>query len=105
MLPAEAIGDHKPLTNTPESRLRFTESFVYAHLGHIDKTEQAQRQALALYPPSYPHGPAEVELLRALCQVRTGGIAEGIRHAYSTLNGLTHAERIRPIISLGTQGS
>jgi tetratricopeptide (TPR) repeat protein len=101
LLPADATCDDKPLVNTPESRLRFTESFAYAYLGDATKTEQAQQQALALYPASYRHGPAEVQLLQALCQVRAGDIASGMQQAYTAMSGLAHAERIRPVIGLG----
>jgi len=101
MLPADATRDDKPLINTPESRLWFTESFVYAYLGDTNKTERAQQQALALYPPSYTHGPVEVELLRALCHVRAGDVVGGVRQAQEIMSGLTSAERIRPVVGLG----
>lgn len=100
-LPSDATGDDKPLVNTPESRLRHTESFVYAYLGDTNKTEQAQRQALALYPPSYPHGSAQVELLKAFCLVRAGDVLGGVRYAQETMSRLTDAERIRPVVGLG----
>ena len=103
VLPAEALRDDKPLTNTRESRLRFTETFVYAHLGETERAEQAQQQALALYPASYTHGPVQVALLQALCQVRSGDSVGGVRQALAAMTPLSATDRIRPVVALGYQ--
>src|SRR5262249_38982048 len=91
----------RPLVSTPESRLWFTESFVYAYLGDTEKAEHAQRQALARYPASYSHGPVEIELLRALCLVRAGDSIGGVRQAQTVLRGLAAVDRLRPVVDLG----
>jgi hypothetical protein len=84
-----------------EDRLRFTESFVYSHMGDFTKAEQAQQAALRLMSDSSMRGPAEVELQRALCLVRSGDLAQGTRHAQTTITDLPMMHRIRPIADLG----
>jgi hypothetical protein len=84
-----------------EDRLRFAESFVYSHLGRVSQADEAQRQAIALYPQSFRRGPAQIELQRALCHVSSGDVVEGVRHAQTVLAALDAADHIRPIFDLG----
>lgn len=87
----------------PEQRVRFAESFVYTHLGDIDAAQDAQRAALALYPPADLYGPIQIELQRALCLVRGGDHRHGAAHALSTLERLPAGYRIREIVRLSEQ--
>ncbi len=84
-----------------EERLRFAESFVYSHMGDFAKAEQAQQAALRLYPDSDMRSPAQIELQRALCLVRSGDITQGTRHAQTTITDLPVMHRIRPVADLG----
>ncbi|MGH3775527.1 MAG: helix-turn-helix domain-containing protein [Pseudonocardiaceae bacterium] len=84
-----------------EERLRFAESFVYSHLGDFAKAEQAQQAALRLYPDSDMRSPAQIELQRALCLVRSGDFTQGTRHAQTTITNLPVMHRIRPVADLG----
>jgi tetratricopeptide (TPR) repeat protein len=84
-----------------EERLRFAESFVYSHLGDFAKAEQAQQAALRLYPDSNLRSPAQIELQRALCLVRSGDLTQGTRHAQATITNLPVMHRIRPVADLG----
>jgi len=84
-----------------EENLRFTESFIYSHLGDFTKSEQAQNAALRLYPDSNRRGPAQIELQRALCLARNGDLAHGTRHAQTIITDLPVMHRIRPIADLG----
>jgi hypothetical protein len=65
-LPATITSEKESSFGWPEERLRHTESFVYSHLGEYDKADAAPSRAIALYPASYPRGPALIELQRAL---------------------------------------
>jgi transcriptional regulator with XRE-family HTH domain len=83
-----------------DDRLRFTESFVYSHLGDVRQATIAQEQALAAYPAAYRRGPAQIELQRALCLVRSDDVTGGVKHAQTVMAGLSPAECIRPIFDL-----
>ncbi|WP_280336476.1 hypothetical protein [Nocardia wallacei] len=87
----------------PEERVRFTESFVYSHLGNVAAAEAAQQAALCLYPPNIVRGPTQIELQRALCHVRDGDCAEGARHAINTVNRLPAEYRTRFVMGLSEQ--
>jgi hypothetical protein len=99
-LPHEATADRDTVFSWADDRIRFTESFVYSQLGQIEQAAVAQAQALAAYPASYRRGPAQIELQRALCLVRSSDVSGGISHAQTVLAGLSPAEHIRPIFDL-----
>jgi tetratricopeptide (TPR) repeat protein len=100
-LPAATTNDKESLWGWPEERLRFTESFVYSHLGEYNKADTAQRRAVALYPASYPRGPAQIELQRALCLVACGDVATGAEHALNAMSALPTEHHVRPVVDLG----
>jgi hypothetical protein len=87
----------------PEERVRFTESFVYSHLGDTRRAEEAQSAALGLYPPNSRRGPVQIELQRALCLVAAGDPLEGAGHATTTLERLPSEHRTRFVMGLGEQ--
>jgi tetratricopeptide (TPR) repeat protein len=99
--PAMTTNDKESLFGWPEERLRFTESLVYSHLGQYDKADAAQRRAVALYPASYPRGPAQIELQRALCLVACGDVATGAEHALNAMSALPTEHHVRPVVDLG----
>lgn len=70
-------------------------------MGSFAKTELAQQAALRLYPESNMRGPAQIELQRALCLVRSGDLAQGTRYAQTTITNLPVIHRIRPVADLG----
>jgi hypothetical protein len=84
-----------------EDRLRFTESYVYSHLGNAAKAAVAQDQAVRLYAPGNHRGPAQIELQRALCLVREGDSGQGAQHALTTISQLNSRDLIRPVVDLG----
>jgi tetratricopeptide (TPR) repeat protein len=100
-LPAATRADSDSVFGWPEARLRHTESFVYSYLGAYDQADAAQRRAIDLYPASYPRGPAQIELLRALCLVTSGDASAGAGHALGVLTGLRADDRVRPVVDLG----
>lgn len=99
-LPDLVTRDSGSIFDWPENRLRFTESFVYSHLGLKAQADDAQTQAVKLYPGTYPRGPTQIELQRALCLVISGDTHEGVRHATVTLQRLPAEHSIRPIVDL-----
>lgn len=99
-LPGSIVDEHDSIFGWAENRLRFTESFVYSHLGNSSKAGAAQDRAVAVYPSSYRRGPAQIELQRALCMVADGDATGGASHASEVLSGLSARDQIRPIVSL-----
>ncbi len=100
-LPAHIVGDTESLFGWSERALRFTEGYVYSHMGDLTRAEQAQTAALALYPSTFPRGPVVIELQRAFCLVRAGDITSGVEHAHAVLTGLPREQYIRPIVDSG----
>ncbi len=98
-LPA-SMAHRDSLFDIAEANVRFTESFVYSHGGNYTRAEQAAQAALALYPDSNLRGPAEIELQRALCLVRSGDLAQGARHAQTIITNLPVMHRIRTVADL-----
>ncbi|MBV9029125.1 MAG: helix-turn-helix transcriptional regulator [Pseudonocardiales bacterium] len=84
-----------------EENLRFTESFVYSHVGDFTKAERAQETALTLYRGDNSRGRAQIDMQRALCLVRSGDRTQGTRHALDVITSLPAVHRIRPIADLG----
>lgn len=102
-LPADITSEHDSIYGWAENRLRFTESFVYSHLGDSTKAGAAQDRAVAVYPARYSRGPAQIELQRALCMVADGDAIGGADHATKTLESLVEGDQIRPIFSLSRE--
>lgn len=102
-LPAHVAYDHDSEFGWAEDRLRFTESFVYSHLGCYDQADVASRRAVALYPASFRRDLAQIELLRAFCLVRSGDVTGGARHVIDTMSGLPREQHVRPVVDLGQQ--
>ncbi len=89
------------LSSYAEHNLRYSEGYVYTYAGEYGKADAAQAAALRLYPPEYHRGPAQVEVMRALCLVRVGDTAAGVAHARDTIGKLPPAHRVRAVIDLG----
>jgi transcriptional regulator with XRE-family HTH domain len=87
-LPTDLTDQRRSAFAQPTTRLRHTESFVYAHAGRTTDAYDAQDQALALYASAAGVGRSQVQLHRAACLVRDGAIDEGIDHAAATLDEL-----------------
>lgn len=89
------------LLGASEHNLWYAESYVFTYLGDYSKADLAQEAALRLCPSEEGRGPARVEVMRALCQVRAGDIPAGITHARNTISQLVPAQRVRTIVDLG----
>lgn len=100
-LPNKATNDPYTVFAWADDRVRYTESFVYSQLGKVAQAAVAQDQALAAYPATYRRGPAQIELQRALCLVRSGDVVGGARHAQTIVAGLSATDHTRPVFDLG----
>ena len=100
-LPSESTNDPYTVFAWAEDRVRYTESFVYSYLGKMQQAAVAQDQALAAYPATYRRGPAQIELQRALCLVRSNDVTGGVQHAQTIMAGLSAADHVRPVFDLG----
>ena len=63
--------------------------------------DRAQTAALELFTITNLRGPAQIELQRALCMVRTGDITPAVAHAQAIMTSLPPEHYIRPVIDLG----
>ncbi|GAA2089437.1 helix-turn-helix transcriptional regulator [Actinomadura alba] len=76
----------------PETALRHTQSWVYAHTGS-PAADDAQEAALALYPPQMCRQAAQINLLRAVSLIRGGHIGDGVEHAGRVVEALPAGHR------------
>jgi hypothetical protein len=71
-----------------EDRLRYTETWVYSHLGNEIKADASAQRAVSLYSATDSRSPAQVKLMQAFARIRSGDISEGIRQAQLVYGGL-----------------
>ena len=100
-MPARIVGDTGSILCFSEYYMKFTESYVYSFLGDFARADGARAAARALAPASQLRGPTQLELHRALCQVRAGDVAPGVEHAHAVMTGLPRTQFIRPVVDLG----
>jgi len=83
-LPDEVTEDQISARGWPEHNLRFTEAFVYSHLGDTKRAHTAIDQALELCPEEKAGGRANLQLLRAITLVHEREVLEGLMLAVTT---------------------
>jgi transcriptional regulator with XRE-family HTH domain len=71
-----------------EAEFRYTEAWVYSHMGEEAKTDRAAGQALSLYSASDIRSPVQIKLMQAFTRIRRGDITEGIQHAQAVYEPL-----------------
>jgi transcriptional regulator with XRE-family HTH domain len=91
-LPDAVTEDTSSIMGWGEAQLRYTETWVYAHMGDEQKADQAASRALQLYPASDTRSPAQIRLMQAFTRIRSGDISEGIRHAQAVYEPLIAAQ-------------
>jgi hypothetical protein len=91
-LPRKVTEDGGSVFGWGERRLRYTETWIYAHGGQEGKADQAALRALRLYPETNTRSPAQIKLMQALARVRHGDISEGIRHAHAVYEPLASSQ-------------
>ncbi len=94
------VGDGGSFLGWAETRLDFTESFTYAHLGDYPAASAAQDRALAKFPAGVVRDPVKLELQRALCMAKAGASTEAERHALGHLTALDQPQHDLPIANL-----
>jgi len=83
-----------------EDRLRYTETWVYSHLGNEIKADAAALRAISLYSAADSRSPTQVKLMQAFARIRSGDISEGIRQAQLVYGELSVDQRTAILDSL-----
>ncbi|WP_147312515.1 hypothetical protein [Thermomonospora umbrina] len=103
-LPVTVTGDVRTVAGWGEDRLRYTEAFVYAHLGERDPLDQAVARTQELLAPAGDHrARAQISLLQAFGHVRTGDVTEGVRLAQTVYESQPAEQRAEFVQSLAEQ--
>jgi hypothetical protein len=102
-LPSAVTTDTGSVMGWGEDRLRYTDTWVYAHMGNEHKTDQAARRALQLYPDSDHRSPAQIGLLQAFARIQHGDIGEGIRHAQTVYQTMHSGQSTTMVDALARQ--
>jgi transcriptional regulator with XRE-family HTH domain/tetratricopeptide (TPR) repeat protein len=102
-LPSFVTNDKDSFLGWPETRLRYTESFAYSHLGNYKAASAAQDQALGLFSAAVLRDPLKVELQRALCLARSGDSADAARHAVAQLSVIDQTQHDLPMADLAAR--
>ncbi|GAA4725927.1 hypothetical protein [Phytohabitans rumicis] len=100
-MPASVVDDQVTVYGWPEHCLRHAESYVYSHIGDSDEARRAQRQALALYPPTEQRARALVQLHQAMCLIADGHLDDGSLHAQHTIGALPTSQRTALVMQVG----
>lgn len=102
-LPSSITEDTSSIMGWGEAQLRYTEVWVYAHIGNEDQTDRAAERALQLYPESDTRSPAQIKLMQAFGRIRSGDVSEGIRQARAIYEPLASERRTTMLDSLAIQ--
>jgi transcriptional regulator with XRE-family HTH domain len=99
-LPSSVTSDVDSVHGVGEDRLRYTETWVYAHSGNTVKADAAAARAMQFYPASDYRSPAQIKLLQAFARTTAGDVSEGIRQAQATYEVLPPAHRTTMVTNL-----
>jgi hypothetical protein len=99
-LDSSVTNDRTSFLGWPETRLRYTESLTYSHLGDFAAASLAQDHALRLYPSTIRRDPVKIELQRALCLARSGATTDAASHACTQLAILEQPQHDLPMADL-----
>lgn len=99
-LPSTVTGDTSSVMGWGEAQLRYTQAWVYAHIGNEIATDQAIDRALQLYPDSDSRSPTQVKLVQAFSRIQSGDISEGIRSARVVYEPLVSEHRTTMVEAL-----
>lgn len=92
-LPAKATEDKTTIWGWSEQRLHHVASYVHTHSGDLDRAQQAQDAAIALYPAESFLARAQIELHRAGSLIKTGDTDTGARHLTQVMENLPSTHR------------
>lgn len=102
-LPSSVTEDTSSIMGWGEAQLRYTEAWVYAHIGDEDETDRAAERALQLYPESDTRSPAQIRLIQAFARIRSGDVSEGVRQASAIYEPLVSEQRTTMLDALAMQ--
>ena len=102
-LSSSVTNDRESFLGWPETRLRYTESLTYSHLGNYAAASTAQDRALSLYPAAVRRDPVKIELQRAICLAKSGASTDAARHATTQLALLDPAQHDLPMADLASR--
>lgn len=83
-LPADVTRDTGSAWGWGEDRLRYTEAWVYAHLGDTAPLDLSADRVVGLVEYADPRSATQIKLVQAFGHVRAGDMTEGISLATST---------------------
>lgn len=92
-LPSCITDDGGSVMSWGEAQLRYSEAWVYSHIGNEAKTDRAIERALQLYPDTDTRSPAQIKLMQAFARVQAGNISEGMRRARAVYESLISEQR------------
>jgi transcriptional regulator with XRE-family HTH domain len=99
-LPTRVTGDTASMYGWPEYRLRHGESFVYTYIGDAVRAEEAQNQAITLYPTQMYRELTQVRLHEAMRLITLGEPLAGVEHAVTALALLPPSQHIEVVLEL-----
>lgn len=102
-LPADGEIDAGSVMYWGEDRLRYTETWVYAHMGDAKRTGKAATRAMQLYAATDSRTPTQIKLMQSFAHIRTGDISESIRLAHKVYEELPFGHRTTMINHLARQ--
>ncbi len=102
-LPTSVTNDTRSIAGWGEDRLRYTEAWVYAHLGQRDRLDRAVSRAHEVLPSTNHRVRAQVSLLQALGHVHSGDVTVGVRQAQAVYEGHPAEQLTTMVTSLADQ--
>jgi len=102
-LPSGITKDTSSVMGWGEAQLRYTEAWVYAHIGNEEATDRAAERALQLYPEADTRSPAQIKLIQAFARIRSGDVSEGIRRARAAYEPLASERQTTMLDTLAMQ--
>jgi hypothetical protein len=92
-MPSHATADRTSVWGWSEQRLHHVASYVHTHAGDLNRAQEAQDSAVALYPADSFLARAQIELHRAGGLIRTGDTDTGAQHMMQVMEGLPSPHR------------
>jgi transcriptional regulator with XRE-family HTH domain len=99
-LPPAITGDTATVMSWGEDRLRYKQTWVYAHLGDGNKADLAAQRAIQLSAAADSRSPAQIKLMQGFARVQSGDLSEGLRHAQAAYETLPPDQRTTMVTGL-----
>jgi len=99
-LPSTVTGNMSSMAGWGEDRLRYTEAWVFAHLGDRAQLDDAVARTLEALSPAQQRTRTQIKLLQSFGHIRAGDTVEGVRHASATYEAHSVEQRTSMVNSL-----